>query len=127
MLLFLIALGGATGALARYAATGWIQARAGAGFPLGTLVVNVAGSLLIAFLVRFLEGIAAPPEWRGLLAIGFCGAFTTFSTFGYESVQLLEGGQWNRLVVYVMSSVLLSLLAVLFGFRLAQIALTARG
>jgi CrcB protein len=127
MLLLLVAIGGAAGAVARYAIGGWIQLRAGAGFPLGTLVVNVTGSLVLAFVVRFLEGVAAPPEWRGFLAIGLCGAYTTFSTFGYESVQLLQGGQWSRATVYVMSSVLLSLLAVLVGFRLAQIALTARG
>lgn len=127
MLLLLVAIGGAVGAAARYAISGWIQLRAGAGFPLGTLVVNVAGSLLLAFVVRFLEGVAAPPEWRGLFAIGFCGAFTTFSTFGYESVQLLEGGQWSRAMVYVLGSVLASLIAVLLGFRLAQFVLTARG
>jgi fluoride exporter len=127
MLILLIALGGAAGAVTRYAAGGWIQARAGAGFPLGTLVVNVTGSLLLAFLVRTLEGVAAPPEWRGFLAIGFCGAYTTFSTFGYESMTLMQGGQWTRATVYVMGSVLFSLLATLVGFRLAQFALGLRG
>jgi len=127
MLLLLVAIGGAAGAVARYAIGGWIQLRAGAGFPMGTLLVNVTGSFVLAFTVRFLEGVAAPPEWRGLVAIGFCGAYTTFSTFGYESVQLLQGGQWTRATAYVLGSVLLSLLGVVVGFRLAQLALMARG
>jgi len=127
MLLVLIAVGGALGALARYAAGGLIQAPAGAAFPWGTLVVNVTGSLLLAFIVRTLEGIAAPPELRGFLAIGFCGAFTTFSTFSYEAFELMQGGQWNRASVYVFGSVLLCLAATLAGFRLAAVALGARG
>jgi len=127
MLLMLIAAGGALGAVARYAVGGMIHGQMGTAFPWGTMAVNVLGSLLLAFLVRTLEGIAAPPEYRGFLAIGFCGAFTTFSTFGYESMELLQAGQWNRATLYVFGSVLLSLAATLAGFRLATVALGARG
>jgi fluoride exporter len=127
MLLLLIAIGGAMGSVARYLVDGWIQSSSGASFPWGTLVVNVTGSLLLAALVRWLEGVAAPAEWRGFLAIGFCGAYTTFSTFGYEAVGLLQGGQSVRAAAYIVGNVLLSLIAVLAGFRIAALLLSARG
>ena len=127
MLLLLIAVGGAMGSVARYLVDGWVQSHAGATFPWGTLVVNVTGTLLLAFLARWLEGVAAPPEWRGFVALGFCGAYTTFSTFSYETMGLLNGGQSMRAAAYVGSSVLLSLLSVLVGFRLAAMILGARG
>jgi CrcB protein len=121
----LIAAGGALGTLARYGVDGWILARTGSSFPWGTLGVNVSGSFLLALLVRFLEGVLAPPEWRALLAIGFCGAYTTFSTFGFEAVGLLQGGQWLRATGYLVGSVVLSLLSVVLGFRLAVFLLGA--
>jgi CrcB protein len=127
MLVLLIALGGAVGSVARYLVGGWIQEHAGAAFPWGTLVVNMTGSLLLAFLVKWLEGVAAPPEWRGFLALGFCGAYTTFSTFGYEAVELLQGGQWMRAGAYIGGSVLFSLVGVFWGFRLATMLLGVRG
>ena len=127
MLLLLIAVGGALGSVARYMVDGWVQVRAGATFPWGTLVINVTGSMLLAFLVKWLEGVAAPPEWRGFLALGFCAAYTTFSTFGYEAVGLLQGGQLWRAAGYIGGSVILSLYAVLLGFRLATLILGVRG
>ena len=127
MLLLLIALGGAFGSIARYLVAGWVQTNAGATFPWGTLAVNATGSVLLAFLVRGLEGVAAPPEWRGFLAIGFCGAYTTFSTFGFETVGLLQGEQWTRAGAYMLGSVLSSLLGILVGFRMAAMILGARG
>jgi fluoride exporter len=127
MLLLLIALGGALGSVARYLVDGWVHTHAGATFPWGTLVVNITGSLLLAFLVRWLEGVAAPAEWRGLLGLGFCGAYTTFSTFGYEAAGLMQSGQSARAASYVVASVVLSLLAVFVGFRLAAIVLSSRG
>ena len=122
-----VAIGGALGALARWGVSGWVQQRAGDTFPWGTLVVNVTGALVLAFAVRFLESVAAPPEWRGFMAIGFCGAYTTFSTFGYESTVMMQGGQWTRATMYVLASVILTLAATLAGFRLAVLALAARG
>jgi CrcB protein len=127
MLLLLIAIGGAIGSVARYLVDGWIQAGNGTSFPWGTLVVNVTGSFLLALLVRWLEGVAAPPEWRGFLAIGFCGAYTTFSTFAYEAAGLFQGGQSWRTAAYIGSSVLLSFLAVLAGFQVASRLLGPRG
>jgi CrcB protein len=86
MLLY-IALGGLVGTLSRYGLQGWVQDRLSGGtFPAGTLVVNVAGSLAIGFLIRYGTGSALfSPEMRAGLTIGFCGAFTTMSTFAYES------------------------------------------
>lgn len=127
MLLLLIAAGGAMGSVARYVVSGWVHSSTGASFPWGTLAVNATGSLLLAFLVRWLEGVAAPPEWRGFLALGFCGAYTTFSTFGYEAIGLLQGGQSMRAAAYIGSSVLSSLFAVLAGFWLASLILGTRG
>jgi CrcB protein len=127
MLLLLIAAGGALGTAARYLFDGWILARTGSGFPWGTLVINLSGSFLLAFLVRSLESVAAPPEWRGFLAIGFCGGYTTFSTFAFEAIGLLQGGQGVRASAYIVGSVLFSLVGVLVGFRLAALVLSARG
>jgi len=121
-----IALGGALGALSRWFVGGWIQRAAGSGFPLGTLVVNVTGSFLLAFLMGLLEGTAAPPAWRSFLAVGFCGAYTTFSTFSFESARLLQGGEWGRASVYLVGSVAVSLAATLIGFRAAAVLLARR-
>jgi CrcB protein len=126
MTVFQIALGGAFGALSRWAVGGWVQEAAGPGFPLGTLLINVTGSFLLAFLMAFLEGVAAPPAWRSFLAVGFCGAYTTFSTFSYETARLLQGGDWSRATMYLFGSVFVSLASTLLGFRAAAALLSRR-
>jgi CrcB protein len=117
--LLILGLAGAIGTLARYGIGGWIQERAGTGFPWGTLVINIVGSTILAFMFRFAEGTVVRPEVRGLVGIGFCGAFTTFSTFSYEAARLIEDGQWNRAVLYVAASVVLALVGTFGGFQLA--------
>ena len=114
-----IALAGALGTLARFGLGGWIQERTGSSFPWGTLVINVIGSLVLGFVFRFGEGMAMRAETRVLLSIGFCGAFTTFSTFSFETARFIEEGQWNRALAYVMVSTTISLMAMFFGFFLA--------
>lgn len=115
-----IALGGLFGTLARYGLQGWLQPR-GAGFPVGTLVVNLLGSLVLGFLVRFGTGSSVfTPEVRAGLTIGFCGGFTTMSTFSYETVALLNDGQLWRAGLYAGSSVLGCLAAVYAGIALAN-------
>ncbi len=114
-----VALGGAAGSVARYWLTG-VGQRLASGFPSGTLLVNVAGSLLLGFLARFLLATGATAELRAALTIGLCGGFTTFSTFSYETVLLLESGSYARAAWYVVSSVLISLAAVWAGFVLAR-------
>lgn len=110
-----IGLGGVFGAVARFGLGGWITARANQGFPWGTLGVNLLGSLLLGFLMRVLPDLAVRAEWRAFLTIGFCGAFTTFSTFGLETAVLLQQGEYGPALTYVAASVLLGVLAVFAG------------
>ncbi len=115
-----IALGGIVGTLARYLVQGVIQTRAGA-FPTGTLAINIAGSLLLGFIVRFATGSAlVSPELRGGLTIGFCGAFTTMSTFSYESMRLVWDGEYWYAGLYLGGTILGCLAAVVAGTALAN-------
>src|SRR4051812_40935639 len=82
-----VALGGAVGSVIRYVVGVAVQSRSGLDFPAGTLLVNLTGSFLLGFLIHYaLETPAITPELRGLLTTGFCGGYTTFSTFSYETV-----------------------------------------
>lgn len=114
----LIALGGALGALARYGLGGWVQARS-VGFPWGTLLVNVLGSFLLGFLFRTMDAVAATPELRQAITVGFLGSFTTFSAFSFEIITLAQGGEWGRALLYATGSVLLGVLAAAAGIALA--------
>ncbi|MGI8842573.1 MAG: fluoride efflux transporter CrcB [Gemmatimonadaceae bacterium] len=116
-----IALGSALGGVARYVIAGWVQRASETPFPTGTMLVNVTGSLLLGVLARTV--LVAPgisPEMRALLAVGFCGGYTTFSTFSLETVQLLEKGQIGRAGLYAVASVVLSLGALWLGYVLAS-------
>lgn len=124
MNVILIAAGGALGAVARYGLSGWVQERAGF-FPWGTLVVNVVGAFLLGFGFRYMEATAIPAAWRQAATIGFLGAFTTFSTFSYEAVALVQDGDWSRAGAYVAGSVVLGLGAVVAGLGLASFSLQA--
>lgn len=126
MTLLVVALGGAAGALSRYWASGWVQALAGIGFPWGTLAVNVTGSLALGFVLVWLQSVAPSANVRDLIAVGFLGSFTTFSTFSYETFALLRDGDWTRAGVYAAGSVLVCVLACASGAGLAG-ALTSRG
>ncbi len=127
MLLIWIGVGGAVGALARYGLSGWVQGFSSTTFPLGTMAVNVLGSFLLGFLLYILENTAPTTEIRSFLTIGLLGAFTTFSTFSYEAVVLLQGGEWTRGGVYVGGSVLLGLAGVLAGLGTGAFILQLRG
>lgn len=118
-----VALGGAVGAAARYGITGWVHRWAPATFPWGTLAVNVTGSLLLGLAYRYLEATTVSPETRQFVTIGLLGAFTTFSTFSYEAMALLQDGEWPRALAYVLGSVLVGLAAVFVGFRAATAVL----
>ena len=90
-----VALGGALGAVLRYGLSGWLHAVTGAVFPVGTLAVNVLGSAVIGAVLQLsTERFVIPLEVRLLLTTGFCGGLTTFSTFSYETLALLEEQQW---------------------------------
>lgn len=111
-----IAAGGALGALLRFWGSNWIYALLGRSFPYGTLVVNVAGSLVMGFCYIWLvERASLGPEWRALVMVGFLGAFTTFSTFSIETVNLLEGGALYKAIMNIALSVVLCVVAAWLG------------
>jgi fluoride exporter len=107
----LLILGGALGTLARYGLSGLIAERTGT-FPFGTLVVNVTG----CFLIGLLAVMALGPEWRLFLIYGFCGGYTTFSSFGLQTLELARDGQWLFAAGNVLGSNVACLLAVYFGW-----------
>lgn len=104
------------GAVVRYLVSNGVHQWLGRGFPWGTLVVNVMGSLVMGLLfVLLTERLALDPFWRALTLVGFLSAFTTFSTFSIETLNLMESGEWLLAVVNVLSSVMLCLLAAWLG------------
>ncbi len=114
--LLVIGLGGFLGAIARYGASGWVQARAGADFPAGTLAVNAIGCLLLGVLMTLVETRQVfGPETRNFLAIGILGSFTTFSTFGYETLELARVGAFRLAGLNIAGNVALGLTAVWIG------------
>src|SRR5579871_1940975 len=91
-----IAIGAALGGVARFLLGSFIQQRAGPSFPAGTMVVNLTGAFLLGFLVKLAtQSASITPEMRAFLTTGFCGGYTTFSTFSYETTMLLEDGQYG--------------------------------
>lgn len=126
MIYLLIALGGAAGSVVRYLLGGAIQRASGSGFPVGTMVVNVSGCFLIGILVRQFMNVQLSQDLRALLIVGFCGGFTTFSTFSAETLALIEGGEYTRAGAYVLLSVVLCLLATLIGMTTVQLLNGAR-
>jgi CrcB protein len=100
-----IGIGGFAGANARYLVGTWITRRAGIGFPVGTLLVNITGALLIGFVLTALsDRVIVDPVWRRLLVIGFLGGYTTFSSYAYETLSLLEQGDWYRALLDVLAN-----------------------
>ncbi len=121
MRIALLIVFGMAGTLARYGLQGLVQQRTGATFPYGTLVVNLVGCLLLGGIAQYgLTHLTIPPEWRIGITVGFFGAFTTFSTFSWETVRLLEDGEWMRATMYVLASVVGGLACVFFGMRIAD-------
>jgi len=120
----LVAAGGALGAVGRHLVTAVATAWLGSGFPWGTLIVNVAGSFLLGVLVALLSAVWTPPgEVRLFLVTGFLGAFTTFSAFSLDVVSEFERGHNSLAILYVVASVVLSVLALLAGLRLMRLVL----
>jgi CrcB protein len=122
-----VALGAALGGLARFYLGNAIQTRAGIDFPAGTLVINVTGSFLIGLFMRYaLQSAAIGPELRIFLTTGFCGGYTTFSTFSYDTIALLTDGEYGRASLYVGTSVALALVATVCGIAAASWLLALR-
>jgi CrcB protein len=120
---FAIAIGGAVGAIVRYLVSGATYNRLGTDFPYGTLLVNLIGCFLIGFLARYFEDIVVSPQTRALILTGGIGAFTTFSTYGLESVNLWREGEMWLALLNVVASNGLGILFVILGFFLAQFIL----
>jgi CrcB protein len=122
-----VALGGAAGSVTRYLVGVAVQSRSGLDFPVGTLLVNLSGCLLLGFLIHYaLATPAITPEVRALLTTGLCGGYTTFSTFSYETVALIQDGDWRRAGLYVGLSVVGSLIGVMLGISGAREILALR-
>ena len=116
--ILLVALGGALGAVARLLVGALIARRLGVDWPWGTFFINVSGCFVIGiFLPALTERYEA---WRYFLPIGFVGAYTTFSTFEYETLRLVESGAWKSAVSYVVGSNLAGFIAVLLGVWLGR-------
>ena len=116
-----ISLGAVAGANLRY----WLSsllARLTAEFPLGTLAINVTGSFVLGFFMAWTtQRVLADPRWRLLIAVGFCGGYTTFSSYAFESVAYFEHGQWALLWANILGNNVLSLAAALGGIALARV------
>jgi len=119
--LLAIAGGGALGAVLRFGMSSNIYRVFGRDFPYGTLAVNVMGSFLMGlFFILIVERGLLSAEWRGVIIIGFLGAFTTFSTFSIETLTLLESGELSRAALNILLSVILCLVATWLGLVMAR-------
>ncbi len=118
-----LAAGGVAGVIGRYMLGHWISGWSTTPFPWATLMINVTGSLALGFLMRYFTSVSATPEVQLMLTTGFCGGYTTMSTFSYEFVNLMLGGQFGYAVSYMASTVVLAPLACLAGFGLAEMVL----
>jgi fluoride exporter len=117
----IIGIGGFLGACTRYGVALWIGQRWGRSFPLGTFVINVTGSFLIGLLMTLMtERIIENPQWRLLLVVGFLGAYTTFSTFEYETGALLKDSEWLFAGLNVVLSVVVGFVALKLGEVIAK-------
>ena len=116
-----VGIGGFAGANLRYVLGAWIGNRFGVGFPYGTFLINVSGSLLIGVILTLLtEQLIVDPLWRRLVVIGFLGGYTTFSSFSYEALALAEQGNWSRSLAYILGTNVLGLLACYSGIIVAR-------
>lgn len=117
-----ISLGAIAGANARYFLSRYAARVLQPVFPYGTLIINVVGSLIVGFfLIWTSERVLVDPRWRLLIVVGFCGAFTTFSSYAFETMAYFEQGQWLLVTTNVLSNNLLCLTAALAGMALARV------
>jgi CrcB protein len=117
-----IALGGALGTVARYWVGTTVSGRLGARFPYGTFVINMSACLLIGFVVTFLgRRVEINPVWRYLVPIGFVGAYSTFSTYEWETLATMRSGAFALAAFYALGSLVLGLVAVWGGSLLAEL------
>jgi len=117
-----ISLAAIVGANLRYLLSRFAARELGAVFPYGTLGINILGSFIVGFFVIWTtERALVDPRWRLLVVVGFCGSFTTFSSYAFETMSYFEQGQWALMLVNVVTNNLLCLGAVLAGMALARV------
>ncbi len=119
--LLIVGFGGFLGAISRYAVTLWIGQKWATIFPIGTFVVNVSGSFLVSFFMSlFTEKLMVSPQLRMFLIIGFLGAYTTFSTFEYETGTLVDDSEWLLALANIILSVIAGFIALKCGEFIAK-------
>lgn len=116
----IVGIGGFLGANLCYWLGGWIAARFGLLFPIETMLINVSGSFLLGLFMTLALHFPWSPEWRQLIAIGFIGSFTTYSTYEYESLRLILEGSWLKACLNLFGSLVLGLIAVSLGVVVAR-------
>jgi CrcB protein len=117
-----VSLGAIVGANARYLLSRYAAKFLGPAFPYGTLFINVSGSLIVGFfMIWATERVLLDPRWRLLVVVGFCGAFTTFSSYAFESMAFYEQGQWLLMFTNIFTNNMLCLLAALAGMAIARV------
>lgn len=120
----LVALGGSAGSVLRYLISVWSSRQFPSAFPWGTFIINITGCFIIGLLIGFISRFGSlENEVRLLLVVGFCGGYTTFSTFSAENLRLLETGNYITLSLYIAVSVLLGVIAVWGGNSLSKMIL----
>lgn len=115
-----VGMGGFLGANARFGLSRWLVDRLGGAFPYATFVVNLTGSLAIGIVLTVMLNHLAADRWRLLAVVGFLGGYTTFSSYAFEAIALVENGHSGRALTYVLASNLLGLLACATGISLAR-------
>jgi len=119
--LIFIAIGGSLGCVLRFGVSNMIQNSAGASFPWGTFAVNIIGSFFIGFLAEMFDAVIVPSQWRSFATIGFLGGFTTFSTFTFETLNLLREKEYLYAFGNILASNVVGIAAVvagIFAFRI---------
>lgn len=120
--LLIIGAGGFLGSISRYLTVYLTAKKYITSFPLGTFLVNMIGCLLIGVIFGFAQKYSwLNTEWKLFLAVGFCGGYTTFSSFAFENVELLQYGQYRTFIFYTVASIIIGLLAVFGGLLLTKI------
>lgn len=118
----LISLGAIIGANARFIIGNWFVERGAVGFPWGTLVINLTGAFILSFFLTLTtERLIPDPNYRYLVAVGFCGSYTTFSSLTYETFLLLKPDNWWPPILYIGGSMVLGMAATLAGIALARL------
>jgi fluoride exporter len=117
-----VSLGAIVGANLRYILSRYAAKVLGPVFPYGTLIINISGSFIVGwFMIWTTERVLVDPRWRLLVVVGFCGGFTTFSSYAFESMAYFEQGQWLLMTVNVFANNLLCMAAAIAGMALARV------